>query len=244
MVTPVSFEVKETDLMGRVGVMSGARSYLVLGLICVLSFLAVTALVFSDATQGADAQLAVAINHADLGSVVTSILVDFSQYGREYFWIPVVGVMLVAGNRRTKLLAVELAALFVVGIALGEAMKLLVFRARPFESIDTIITRVPTDLDSSFPSGHALIVSIGAAFSMLKFRRRAVASLLALEAAIVCYSRVFVGMHYPLDVVAGVLLGMGIVGVGLFLIETYLAGPMTRVASLVTDRLRDGPLDL
>src|SRR5437879_12384938 len=79
--------------------------------------------------------------------------------------------------------------------------------------------RVSTDLDSSFPSGHVLIVTIGATFSLLKFKKRVVSLLLSLEAAIVCYSRVYVGMHYPLDVVAGVLLGIGTVGIGLSLLE-------------------------
>jgi membrane-associated phospholipid phosphatase len=110
--------------------------------------------------------------------------------------------------------------------------------------MDTIITRIPTDLDSSYPSGHALIVSIGAAFSVAKFRRKAVALLFVLEAALVCYARVYVGMHYPLDVVGGIFLGIGIVGVGLFLMERYLGRPMADVASWVTRVLKDGPLKL
>ena len=221
-----------------------ARSYLTLGLLSASGFLVVTAFVFSNTTQGADAQLALAINHADLGAAFSNLMVVAAEYGREYFWIPVVAVMLALGSRATKLLAIELAVLFIIGIALGEVLKLAILRPRPFESISTIITRVPTDVDSSYPSGHALIVTIGAAFSVLKFRKKIVSLLFVVEAAIVCYSRVYVGVHYPLDVVGGILVGVGIVGVGLFIIEKYLGPSLARITSMATNKLKDGRLDL
>lgn len=221
-----------------------ARSHLTIGALSLLSFLLVTALVFTSVTQAADAQLAIAVNHADLGSAFTATMVVFAQYGREYFWVPVVAVMLILGNGRTRLLALELAALFAVGIVAGEVLKFAVFRPRPFESIDTIITRVPTDLDSAYPSGHALVVSIGAAFSVAKFKRKIISLLLVLEAAIVCYSRVYVGIHYPLDVAAGIFLGIGIVGVGLFVAERYLGATLTNITSRISNTVKDGPLDI
>ena len=129
-----------------------------------LIFVIITLLVFLNITQSLDVQLALAINHFYLGAPLTELMKFASEYGREYFWIPVVAVMLVFGNKNTKLLAVELAVLFIVGIAAGEAMKLLVYRQRPYETVKTIITRLPLDADSSYPSGHALIVSVGASF--------------------------------------------------------------------------------
>ena len=223
---------------------SVTKSYLMVGAISIVAFVAVTVLVFSNVTQTADAQLALAINHFGLGSAATTVMVLFAEYGREYFWIPVVAVMMLLGNRETKLLAVELAVLFVVGIVLGEIMKSVVFRERPFEAMASIIARVPIELDSSYPSGHALIVSIGAAFCMVKFRGKGVGLLFVLEAALVCYSRVYVGMHYPLDVVSAIFLGIGIVGIGLFVLERYLARPLASITSLTTRLLKDGPLEL
>ena len=161
-----------------------------------------------------------------------------STYGREYFWVGIVALMLIFGDTKTRILAVELAALFLVGIAVGEALKHIVYRARPYETVAGIITRVSRDTDSSFPSGHALIVSIGSAFVLLRLKHRIVSLLLTLEAAVVCYSRVYVGMHYPLDVVAGVLIGVAIVFLGLFFIESYLMKLVESIAGLFDRSLR------
>jgi hypothetical protein len=82
----------------------------------------------------------------------------------------------------------------VVGIISGEVLKAVFFRPRPFVALGSEITvppGVPLVTDSSFPSGHAIIVSIGASFMLWKLfpgsvRAKAVSLLLTLEAAIVC----------------------------------------------------------
>ena len=70
------------------------------------------------------------------------------------------------------------------------------------------------DTDYSYPSGHAVIVSAGAAVLLALFRntqRKLAMSIgLTVEAALVCVSRVYVGGHYPLDVIGGILLGAGV----------------------------------
>jgi len=183
--------------------------------VSVVGLCLVTGLVFFDnATRVANSQLALSMN-ADRGAAFTAVMVAASRYGREYFWICIVGLMLAFGKRETKLMTLELVLLFGVGIVVGETMKYVLYEPRPFVTMTDIVTRVPKDYDSSFPSGHALIVAIGATFALLKFRNKRVALLLALEAAIVTCSRVYVGMHYPLDVLAGIFLGSTIVLLGL-----------------------------
>ncbi|MHB2036592.1 MAG: phosphatase PAP2 family protein [Nitrososphaerales archaeon] len=220
------------------------NSWIIAGVLFLLAFLSITFLTISKVTQGFDASFALSINNMILGSSLNSLMVLASEYGREYFWIPIVALMLLLGKRDTKLLAIELAALFVVGIIAGEVMKHAMFRARPYETVTGIITRVIPDTDSSYPSGHALIVSIGAIFSLIRFRRKSIALLLTMEAAIVCYSRVYVGMHYPLDVLGGICLGGFIVFTGSYVLEKYLKQVVSEVTNLAQKVLRSGLFSL
>ncbi|MCL5068886.1 MAG: phosphatase PAP2 family protein [Thaumarchaeota archaeon] len=207
------------------------KELLLVGVVSTALFLLIAFLVFSGITQSIDSALALWMN-AGLGETFTRTMVLASAYGREYFWIAIVALMLVFGDTKTRILAVELAALFAIGIAVGEVLKFTVYRARPYETVLGIHLRVPGDSDSSFPSGHALIVSIGSIFVLLRFKHKLIACLLTLEAAIVCFSRVYVGMHYPLDVIAGIFIGAAIVFFGLFVVENFLPRLVSSIAGL------------
>jgi membrane-associated phospholipid phosphatase len=169
-------------------------------------------------------------------------MVVASLYGRDYFWPGVVAVMLIFGSKKTKVDAIELAILFVAGILTGEVLKDLINKPRPFEILLNIVTRVPREYDSSFPSGHALIVTIGATFALLKFNKKSIAIALALEASVVAYSRIYVGMHYPLDVMAGVCFGAAIAILGVSLLDQRVEPVLERITQFAkADRSKDHP---
>ncbi len=70
------------------------------------------------------------------------------------------------------------------------------------------------DKEYAFPSGHAAIVAAGVAVVLALYRgsarRTFLSIILSIEAALVCISRLYVGAHYPLDVLGGILLGIGV----------------------------------
>jgi undecaprenyl-diphosphatase len=110
-------------------------------------------------------------------------------------------------------------ALTVIAIALADwssmGLKALVDRPRPPLRYPEPKTLVPLPHDASFPSGHAATSFAAATILSLAFPR--FAPLLYVLAAAVAFSRVYVGVHYPLDVIGGAVLGV-LIAVGLKLL--------------------------
>jgi membrane-associated phospholipid phosphatase len=87
------------------------------------------------------------------------------------------------------------------------------FLERPRPDVVRPEINVPVKTDFAYPSGHASMVSSGALILIILYRKEKeliFSSLLAVEAALVCLSRIYVGDHYFFDVVGGALLGSGI----------------------------------
>ncbi|MER7189520.1 phosphatase PAP2 family protein [Streptomyces flaveolus] len=101
-----------------------------------------------------------------------------------------------------------LAVPFVVVVAYGvnATLKLLVREDRPCQSLRvTTLEACPAPGDWSFPSNHAAIAA--AAAVALLFVARRLGALAAVAACAMAVSRVWVGAHYPHDVLAGVVVG-------------------------------------
>lgn len=161
--------------------------------------------------SAADKAAFLAINNSHNQSL-NEFMILLSQYGREVFWIITIILLFIFGGWSGKKTAVVMAISMLVLIPIGSIAKDVVARERPVVPQSDFL--IASDKESSFPSGHATIVSAGAAVALALFRssgrKIAISIGLATEAMLVCISRVYVGGHYPTDVLGGILLGVGV----------------------------------
>ena len=88
---------------------------------------------------------------------------------------------------------------------LVELVRLAIHTARPYVAVG-FIPYIDPVLEYSFPSGHTAVLS-ALAFVAYGIRPAAGAALLA-GAVIVGIARVFAGVHWPVDIVGGTLIGL------------------------------------
>jgi undecaprenyl-diphosphatase len=138
-------------------------------------------------------------------------------------WI-VLAAFLAFVRRRLHVFLLVTAGVFLAD-ALTLAVKLLTQRSRPYVRNPEPEPLVDAALDLSFPSGHAATAFAGATLVASRVPRFAL-PLFALAAG-VAWSRVYVGVHYPLDVLVGAVLGTA-VGAALVYLERATWGARTR----------------
>ncbi len=148
-------------------------------------------------------------NHlrTDFGDIIMPLISKFGNSGM--IWLCLSGVLCIIPKYRK--VGITMFISIVLDVLLCNVMlKPLVARMRPF-TVNTDITlliNAPTDF--SFPSGHTT-VSFAAAFSLLFSKNKLWIPSIIL-AILIAFSRLYLYVHYPTDVLAGILLGL-IIGI-------------------------------
>ncbi len=132
----------------------------------------------------------------------------------------VVGVVRRAGLRATVALAVLTGLSTFAADAASFGIKDVTHRTRPFVAHPEIHPLYVVH-SSSFPAGHAATAFAGATLLAYVAPKLAPATL-ALASA-VAFSRVYVGVHYPTDVLAGALLGVAVGGAAILVVRAIRA---------------------
>lgn len=144
-------------------------------------------------------------------NLIDHFMIVLSTYGREVVWLAVIVFMSIFTGWKGKKIAIIMVISFLIIMPLNTLFKYFFERPRP--SIQVQELGILPKNDFAYPSGHASIVSGGAAILLILFRKEKellFSLILAAEAALVCISRIYVGDHFLFDVVGGILLGVGI----------------------------------
>ncbi len=129
-----------------------------------------------------------------------------------------------AGSQQATNQRLAASAFFAVFLALGFATVLghLYHEARPFTSDLSTKLLIHHSADNAFPSDHATVVF--AVTGAILYWRRLLGSVCLGLAALVAIARIYVGVHWPSDVIAGAAAGL-LAGLVLARLAPLLAGP-------------------
>jgi undecaprenyl-diphosphatase len=130
----------------------------------------------------------------------------FARFGIVFFFLSF--IYLIFRNRIRAFLCVLMA----MGLAIAIDFVLFFFwqRPHPFESHSDVIKINLNNLNvaaSSFPSSHTYI-AFAIAISVFLYGHRRLGALLFILAMLVAVGRIGVGLHYPSDVLGGIILGI------------------------------------
>ncbi|MBI2417622.1 MAG: phosphatase PAP2 family protein [Ignavibacteriales bacterium] len=146
-------------------------------------------------------------NHA-LSNRVFDIFFSFITTSRNWVPVYIIGIMWIIYTKKKKGAVIVLLALLLVALTdmLGfRVFKEIFARPRPFKTLtDVLLPNGPTGT-FSFPSNHALNnFAIATFFSAIYPKARV---WLFIAASLVAISRVYTGVHYPSDILAGAAAG-------------------------------------
>ena len=163
---------------------------------------------------------------SDILNPVMTVLTHTGDKGILFIALCIV-LLLIPRTRRVGLIAAV--SIAIESILNNLLIKNIVARTRPYDEIEGLKTLVGRQVDYSFPSGHT-----GAAFAVAgamlvvalfglpmiektgEFKRedpsltfKLISVILIMYATLLAFSRMYVGVHYPTDVLCGLLLGLG-----------------------------------
>lgn len=136
--------------------------------------------------------------------------------GEEFILVPLLAVIYWTLNKK---FGEKLGYILLTSLMLNSILKELFNFKRPIgeEGIRTL--RPETATGKSFPSGHTQGSTTVAATLSLKLKKRWVTILSSILVVLIGFSRLYLGVHYPKDVVVGILLGVLVAYLGMKALE-------------------------
>lgn len=122
-------------------------------------------------------------------------------------YLMILGVLFLAwkSSNRFKILTITIGSAILARVAFVELIRYFVYNPRPYLVLEKVNILMNHEVSSSFPSGHATFyfaLAMGVYLYNKKFGR-----IYLCLAGLMGLARIFVSVHWPLDILAGVVLG-------------------------------------
>jgi len=120
---------------------------------------------------------------------------------------PLVGITALTLLIKNKKLGIKLISSLIFAVISTYVLKYLIYEPRPYLVLSNVHLLLYKGLESSFPSGHTALAFATATFLFFGYSKK-VGVIFLIWAFLVGYSRVYVGVHYPIDVLVGMIIGV------------------------------------
>lgn len=152
--------------------------------------------------------------------VLDKIMIFFTYMGEAgAVWIAIALIMLF--SKKYRRYGITMILTLLAGLLIGNIiLKPSIARIRPCDINTAVQLLIPRPLDFSFPSGHALS-SFGAA-TVVFYANKKLGLLAYITASVIAFSRMYLYVHFPTDILAGMLIGIVIAVIINKLTQQYL----------------------
>ncbi len=156
--------------------------------------------------------------HSDFLTAVFRVITSLGNAG--VFWILLGIVLLCVPKTRRCGLSMILALLCCLVFG-NLILKPLIHRIRPYDVNSAVQLLIPRLSDFSFPSGHTYASFAGAVVILRYYKKWGIAALVL--AILIAFSRLYFYVHFPTDVLAGMVLGIGFGLLSVWCVNRHLA---------------------
>ncbi len=134
---------------------------------------------------------------------LSSLMLLLTYLGNPIFWVIVAAAIYWHGRENESFFLMNLVLFSAAAVG---ALKFAFARPRPSKALFQVLAS-DSYASPAFPSGHSCMIA-GAFSYSYSFIKRNAKALFAVVVALVAFSRLYLGMHFPSDVVAGVAIGL------------------------------------
>ena len=180
---------------------------------------------------GLDFVLRLQAGSSDFLDILATLL---HQAGGDIFFLVILSLVYWCLNRQ---LGLRLLYALILAVTINVALKLLIQAPRPFMVSDAV-RLVIEDEGLGFPSAHVMIAVVMWGYLAYYLRRTWLAVGVALYVLLMAWSRMYLGVHYPQDVIGGLVFGLLLLALFIWLVEHFAPAwsrlSLTTQAAVVT----------